>query len=163
MEFTKVELYVLLNLHPSDRSLWLLGANLIEANLIEANLSEANLSRADLVGADLIEANLPNFQICPSEGSFVGWKATPGGAILKLEIPADAVRTSSLVGRKCRATHVRVLEALGSQKPEYHTRNGCVYQVGEITWADAWDDDIRIECTSGIHFFMTLEEAEEWL
>lgn len=58
MEFTKVELYVLLNLHPSDWSLWLLGANLIVANLGEADLRAANLWNANLVEASLSGANL---------------------------------------------------------------------------------------------------------
>ncbi len=36
------------------------------------------------------------------------------------------------------------------------------YYKGAIVEADSFDDDIRLECTNGIHFFMTKEEAEEW-
>jgi hypothetical protein len=50
----------------------------------------------------------------------------------------------------------------GPKKPAYRTRKGTRYIVGKETWADAWNDDPRIECTSGIHFFMTRKEAEEY-
>jgi hypothetical protein len=39
---------------------------------------------------------------------------------------------------------------------------GTVYTVGAVTRADSYDDDIRVECTHGIHFFITKEEAEQW-
>ena len=50
MEFTRTELYTLLNLHPSDRPLWL-----IEADLSGANLTGANLNRADVTLEQLAE------------------------------------------------------------------------------------------------------------
>jgi hypothetical protein len=56
MEFTKKELYMLLN--QSTKSLWLAGADLSGAWLRGADLSGANLSEANLVGADLSFANL---------------------------------------------------------------------------------------------------------
>jgi hypothetical protein len=36
------------------------------------------------------------------------------------------------------------------------------YIAGERVEADGWDDDIRVECTHGIHFFVTLREAREY-
>lgn len=78
----------------------------------------ANLYGADLYGANLYGAklgDLPPFQICPQEGAFIGYKKvlTSHGdhVMLTLEIQADAQRTSSLVGRKCRASAVKVLAA----------------------------------------------------
>ena len=41
-------------------------------------------------------------------------------------------------------------------------RDNTAYQAGEMTYPDGYDPDIRIECTSGIHFFMTKQEAEEY-
>ena len=144
-------------------------ANLSRAYLCGANLSGANLRGADLSGADLSGADLPHFQICPKEGAFIAYKKADG-YVLKLEIPADARRTSSLVGRKCRAEFVRVLAVKDPDDgpwptpvgKEFETRGGCVYRVGEITYPDKYDDDIRVECTHGIHFFMTEKEAQEW-
>jgi len=139
------------------------GANLSGANLSGANLSGANLYGANLSDANLYGAKLPHFQVCPEEGSFIAWKKA-GGVLLKLEIPAEARRVSSLVGRKCRAEYVRVLEAIDAPEgqTDFKTQAGCVYRVGEIVRPDSFNDDIRVECTHGIHFFMTRREAEEW-
>ena len=71
-------------------------------------------------------------------------------------MPSGAKRTSSLVGRKCRAEYVKVLEGSGI------SRRGGEYKEGKLVYPDSYDDDIRVECTHGIHFFMTREEAEEW-
>ncbi len=145
----------------------LYGANLSRADLSRADLSRAdlymanfygaNLSRANLSGANLYEANLSAFQIPPEEGSFVGWKKVQGG-IIKLLIPSDARRTSSLVGRKCRAEFVQVLEGEGVSTHDGKT----VYKPGSVVYPDKYDDDIRVECTSGIHFFITRKEAEDY-
>jgi hypothetical protein len=140
------------------------GANLYGANLYGANLEGADLRYADLEGADLYDAKLqgaklPHFQIVPEEGSFVAYKKVDTG-VIKLLIPEDAKRTSSLVGRKCRASHVKVLE--GSGVSCTHKNKKLEYKEGEVVYADKYDDDIRVDCTSGIHFFMTRREAEEW-
>ena len=165
-------------------------ANLSSANLSSANLSSANLSSADLRfanlrSADLRFANLSSanldertiknintyrpFQICPTEGSFIAWKRGYMNCIIKVEIPSKARRTSSLVGRKCRASYIKTLtiwdnegnslkECQGWRNQEPRT----IYKVNRITKADEYDPDIRVECSHGIHFFMTREEAEVW-
>ena len=134
-------------------------AGLTDANLRGANLREANLFCAFLHEADLTDAKLPVFQIVPETGSFIGWKKA-GGKIVKLEIPDNAKRTSTLVSRQCRAEFVRVLEIEGA-KATTSGKSG-VYRVGGITRPDSYDPDIRIECTHGIHFFVTRKEAEEY-
>jgi hypothetical protein len=140
------------------RSANLRSADLSGANLSGANLSGANPSGANLSGANLTGAKLPHFQIVPSEGEFVAWKKTTTG-VIRVQVPADAVRTSSLVGRKCRASHVIVMDA-GGKSP---TKGELDYSaVGSVVTADKFDDDIRVECTHGIHFFMTRVEAEEY-
>ena len=142
-------------------------ADLSFANLSYTDLSYANLSRADLSGAHLSRANLsraklPAFLILPQLGAFIAWKKA-GGRIVKLEIPADANRVSSLVGRKCRAEFVRVLDIDGATEVVTDAHGPrTVYRIGEIVRPDKYDDDIRVECSHGIHFFMTREEAQEW-
>jgi hypothetical protein len=142
---------------------YLSGANLFVANLSRANLSGAdlfgaNLSGANLSRADLFRANLPYYQICPEEGSFIGWKKLREGVVAQLLIPEGAKRTSSLVGRKCRAEFVVVLEGEGVSKHDGSTK----YCQGATVIPDKYDDDIRVECTHGIHFFVTRKEAEEY-
>lgn len=41
-------------------------------------------------------------------------------------------------------------------------QNRALYVVGEVTRPDSFNDDIRIECSNGIHFFITLREAQEY-
>ena len=147
-------------------------ANLTDANLRGANLRRANLRRANLTGANLTcanltGANLPHFQIPPESGGFTGYKKCCDGKIVTLYIPARARRTSSLVGRKCRAEFAKVISIIDADgKPcdtaESKHDGAVVYRVGEIVRPDSYDDDIRVECTHGIHFFITRREAEEY-
>ena len=137
----------------------LTGAYLTGADLKVAYLKGAYLTGADLRGADLEGADLPNFQICPQEGGFYAWKKLNTG-VVKIYIPEDAQRTSSLMGRKCRASHVKVISGPEGKSPTHKIK--LTYRVGEIVYADSYNPDIRVECTNGIHFFMTKEEAEEW-
>ena len=142
------------------------GANLRGAYLLEANLQGADLRGANLQGAYLQRANLrevflPHFQITPSEGSFIGWKRTTKG-VIKILIPAHAKRTSTLTGRKCRASSAIPLdgEGIGGMSP---TKGNLLYKKNVEVFADKFDDDIRTECSNGIHFFMTEKEALEWV
>ncbi|MBU9446900.1 pentapeptide repeat-containing protein [Burkholderia multivorans] len=141
---------------------YLRGADLSGANLSDAYLRGANLSDAYLRGADLSDVKNFAFQIIPEEGAFVGWKKLKNGVIAKLEIPADAKRTSTPIGRKNRAEFVRVLELFGAEEGLSQHDSKTVYRVGEIVRPDSYNDDIRLECTNGIHFFVTRAEAEAY-
>ena len=138
------------------------GADLRGANLYGADLYGANLRGADLYGANLRKADLPNFQIVPEKGRFTAFKKTRQG-VIEVLIPADAQRTSSLVGRKCRASYVITVSLPDgvSQAQGIYDRE-TVYIKGKETHARVWDGDIREECKPGIHFFMTRKEAEEF-
>ena len=166
----------------------LAGANLAGANLARANLAGAYLAgaylagaylaRANLAGAYLADANLagaknlklPHFQI-PQEGALIVWKSLRPNIIAKLEVPADAKRTASVIGRKCRAEFVKVLAFYNkldnlSELPAHtigtSTHDRTEYRIGETIRPDKYDDNPLVECTSGIHFFITREEALEW-
>lgn len=138
-----------------EANLW--GANLWGANLEGANLQGANLWGANLEGANLEGADLPAFQITPQGYPMYGFKRTDGG-IVTLLIPAEAKRTASLVGRKCRAEYAVVVEGHGRSLHDGTTE----YVVGKTVYPDKYDDDIRVECISGIHFFQTRQEAEKY-
>jgi hypothetical protein len=153
----------------------LYGANLSRANLSRANLSGANLSGANLSGADLYGANLSGAKnaalaiaqtrILP-EGSIVGWKALRGGVIAQLHIPASAKRSHAF-GRKCRAECAEVLALLKGEEAVtvgYSQHDSDFeYRVGAIVVpAQAFDTNWQEECASGIHFFITREEAEAY-
>ena len=149
----------------------LFGANLSEADLSRANLSRANLSRANLSRANYIEKakNLFYPIACPEIGAFVGWKKArvkTGGheCIVKLGITEDAVR-SSAAGRKCRCSKATVLEiqdlegnvleqaAVSDRDENFHYIPGTVASVLDF------DENRWNECSTGIHFYITREEA----
>jgi len=152
------------------------GADLRGANLRVANLRGAHLRGADLTGADLTGANLrgaslagailpENWQIVPPAGqSFAAFKKTRDGVVLELLIPGSAQRTSNLIGRKCRANEAFVAGvAYGNANSTgiYESMHclGFTYEVGKMASEPSFNPDIRVECTTGIHFFMTKEEA----
>ena len=156
------------------RGAYLSKAYLIGANLIGANLSEAYLIGAYLIGANLIGANLseadvdisqiPQIKILP-EGDIIGWKTLKEGRLAKLQIPATAKRVNS-TGRKCRCEYVDVLEIHDSKGNAVSVGlsnwNRLIYAVGERVSPDKFCDDFRIECSHGIHFFITREEAVKY-
>jgi len=148
------------------------GADLRDADLYGANLRGADLRDANLRGADLRGADINEFkhlfQIIPEEGSFIAWKKGENGHLIKLEIPAEAKRHNSLSGRKCRAEFVRVLDI---RNPKGHKVKECyngilgiktLYRIGEIVRPDSYDPNPLQECSHGIHFFITKQEAKDW-
>lgn len=173
---TKDELDVFLRKHklwlvndPDGERANLYGANLYGADLTGANLTGANLTRADLTRADLTGAKNINYPIaCPEEGSFIGFKKVRGEYIVKLEIPADALR-SSACSRKCRCSKAKVLsienrdgtpasaiEVYSKHDPNFR------YVVGGTVEVDNFDTNRWNECAPGIHFFITRREAVDY-
>jgi len=155
------------NLSRADLS----GAYLSGANLSRANLSRANLSVADLSDADLSRANLSRADLSVADlskllsqrtilpaGDLIGWKKLAGGTICKLQIPANAKRIGGLIGRKCRAEFAVVLkgEGVSIHKKQFQ------YHAGETVRPDKFDDNPLVECSNGIHFFITKQEAKDY-
>ena len=125
-------------------------------SLRRADLRGADLRWAKLREADLTGAKLPHFQL--PEGVLTVWKVVAGN-IVCLSIPAGARRTATPIGRKCRAEYADVVSIEGGRPA---TTRGLEYVVGQRVTPDNYDPDIRVECTNGIHFFTTREEAEVW-
>ena len=157
------------------------GADLTGADLTGAYLRGAYLRGADLTGAYLRGAYLTGayltgaylkkiqsyFQIIPEEGSFIGWKSCANQCLVKLEIPSRAKRHNSLGGRKCRASYVKTLQIWDRNGNPIHECVGSqddktVYKVGRLTKPDKYDPDPLTECSNGIHFFITKQEAIDW-
>ena len=157
-------------------------AYLIKADLREANLSGADLSGADLRGADLSGANLrlakniPSYAcrlVCPEEGSFIGFKKARTTApdfreaIVKLLITEDAKRSSATT-RKCRCDKAKVISITSLDGKENFTTAYSYYDrifqytVGQTVVIDDFDEDRWNECSTGVHFFITREEAIDY-
>ena len=144
------------------------GADLYRADLYRADLRWADLYKADLWGADLRRAKIDWPLVCPEKGSFIGYKICRGGLIVELEIPEDALRSSATT-RKCRCSKAKVLsitnldgskpnctEATSKRDPSF------VYKVGEIVEVLNFNTDRWDECSAGIHFFITRQEAVDY-
>ena len=147
------------------------SADLRSANLSSADLSSANLSNADLSSADLRYANLSSAVVCRADlhgakgleqqvivpdGTIIGYKKLANGDIAVLRIPHDAKRVNAYGSRKCRAEFAYIIEGEGKAK-----HDGTAYAPGLIT-PDSYDPDPRVECSHGIHFFITRAEAEAY-
>jgi hypothetical protein len=57
---------------------------------------------------------------------------------------------------------VEVLELFGAEEALSKHDMDTIYKAGVVVHPDKYDDDIRVECTHGIHFFITRKEAEEY-
>ena len=145
------------------------SANLRDANLRNADLRDSVLSSTNLCNADLSSAkNIPFTPTYLPEGEFIGWKKLLNGIIVKLKILEDSKR-SRANGDKCRCDKALVLEfqnidSTPSNEKEY-TSNvyaKCTYKVGEIVYADSWDDNRWNECSHGIHFFIDRQSAVDY-
>ena len=128
------------------------------AALWGADLRGANLNGANLRGAINADLAMAMAVIVP-QGDLIGWKKCQNGVFVKLRIPADSAR-SNAAGRKCRCHHAEVLEVIGGAIGEsFHSPN-VKYTVGALVTCHEWDTDRWNECSGGIHFFITREEAE---
>ena len=139
--------------------------NTTKKTVVSAVNTGADLTGAYLTGADLRKLQSYN-SIVPEVGSFIGWKKA-GGCLIKLEIPAKAKRHSSLTGRKCRAEFVKVVNITNNGKKVKEAFTAVhgpktVYKIGQTIYPDSYNPDLKIECSNGIHFFISKQEALDW-
>ena len=165
------------------REAFLKGANLVDSNLRGAdlvytyltysdlsgiNLKGANLNRANLEGASLsgvkYDETTSFFALqCPEKGSFIGYKKA-GYRIVELLITEDSLR-SSATSRKCRCSKAKVLSITDFNNTENFDMvassydKNFIYKVGEIIEVKDFDENRWNECSTGIHFFITRQEA----
>lgn len=166
---TQEELNVILENHKK----WLQRIGGERANLSGAYLRDEYLRDADLRGADLRGADLCGVRYneqtayyamqCPEKGAYIGYKKAEG-KIVELEIQADAKRSSATT-RKCRASKAKVLSITSIDGKEHFEEakssrdQSFVYRVGETVEVKDFDEDRWNECSTGIHHFITREEA----
>ena len=151
------------------------GADLKSTDLRGTNLGHVNLWSADLSGADLSGANLWSADLscvkniffpmaCPEKGSFIAFKKA-GCYIIELFIPSNAKRCSA-TSRKCRCSKAKVISITTpsgdkTNITEVHSNYdpNFIYKLGEYVEVKDFDDNRWNECSTGIHFFITRQEA----
>lgn len=158
------------------------GSNLYGANLYDANLRNVVLYDANLCTADLRNTNLHGVRFTYSNLSdtllddaercrlgtilkepIIGWKKCKNDKIVKLEVPKGAV-VFCINKNECRTNRVKVLSVNGSDKETAVSSYSRTFMYIPNETLEVEDFDLRynVECSSGIHFFRTREEAEEY-
>ena len=151
------------------------GTSFEDVTIYDSNLNDSNVRKSNFNNIHLI-GNSGTLLNCPEEGSFIGFKGLCSKdrrnlLICKLEIPMDAKRSSAF-GRKCRCSKAKVLEILAMDDEYNFTipvekgfslhESGFEYKVGEMVYPDRFDDNRWDECSNGIHFFITKQEAIDY-
>lgn len=143
--------------HPS-----LFSPSFLHTSLYEAGFAGCDLSRASF-DAESKFFLLPR---CP-EGSFIAYKIAQN-KIVKLRIPSDAKRSNATTN-KCRGSKAEVLaiENLDGTPAEVTEVSSdfdddFIYRIGETVSVPDFDEDRWNECSSGIHFFLSREEAANY-
>ena len=136
------------------------------------NCSFDSCQRRNVYGYNNIFHNVSIPMVCPEEGEFTAYKVVSSvkgyRIIAELLIPAGAMRSSG-IGTKCRAACAKVVRFLDTKGNPLKNRKAFsnydplyAYYRGQVAYPDAFDEDRWQECSSGIHFFMTFQEAKEW-
>lgn len=156
----------------------LTGTLFDRAELSGVNFRDTDLSTVSFKQATWRDAEIDSRQIspvlirsiplcCPEQGAFIGWKRLANDRIAKLVITENSKRSSAF-GRKCRASQVLVVKITsvdGSEEFDYGVsmyNPRFIYNVGSFATVSDFDDDRFHECASGIHFFITRQEAVDY-
>lgn len=183
MDFSGVDLYCV-----TFSGTTLKNANFRNASLRCVDLCSSIIGGADFRGADIARVEFPDMYMdgvimdettshfhthCPEEGGFTGYKKactlTEHPYIVELKIPAHALRSSATTN-KCRCSEAEVMSVTrldgtddGTDIVRSWWNPYFLYKAGETVKADGFDENRWNECAPGIHFFMTREEAVDYV
>jgi uncharacterized protein YjbI with pentapeptide repeats len=139
-------------------------ADMRECDIRGANLFCAVLEKANLGGV-ISDEGTQHFRMhCPEQGAFVGYKKCCYDRIVELLIPADAKRSSATLNT-CRCSKAKVLIIKSVDCTKYYeeawslVNENFVYRRGKWVEVPDFDEDRWNDSTTGIHFWMTREEA----
>ena len=150
------------------------NANLFNANLRYADLYAANLKYADLSNANLSNANLRYAILNEKEKLRKGviidkpvrvFKKCIKNTIVELELLKGSI-VFSINNKKCRTNKAKVISINGECEKGLKCcssyNHKFIYEVGKTVEVKDFDLMYNVECSSGIHFFWTKEEAEDY-
>ena len=140
------------------------GANLKDTILVNCNFySNYNLDKIVGKNNNYIEGKVLTDNI-------IGYKKCMDYTIVTLEIPRGAI-VFSIDGTKCRTNKAKVIAIDGADRAyskhstylEHNKTYGHMsYYVGDEFTVYNFDCKYNEECSRGIHFFLTREEAEDY-
>lgn len=158
------------NLKGADlKNSYLKGAYLGDANLKGAEFNYSNLANTSLEWAkgDLIEyrkgkiltEDIIGYKVCCRD--FYNIEQPAKRVIVTLKIPRGSI-VFSINGRKCRTNRAKVIAIEGADRA-YSTYKYMSYYVGDEFNIYNFNCEYNTECAEGIHFFMTREEAFNYM
>lgn len=152
-------------------------ATMVTASFRYCDMRKCNIEDANLFGAVLEHAKLDDiiynegtkwFRLhCPEEGAFLGYKKCVNDRMVQLLIPADAKRTSATLP-SCRCNKAKVLTIKSFDYRENYEEawslvdENFVYRKGEWVEVKDFNEDRWMDSTTGIHFWMTRKEAQDY-
>ena len=92
----------------------------------------------------------------------IGYKIACGGKIITLEIPIGA-KVFSINNYKRRTNKAKVINMQGETELSSCYDADFKYHVGDEIDIIDFDERYNVECSTGIHFFLTREEAEKYV
>lgn len=143
-----------------------------------ANLNFAICDNADFRDAEIYSIsryntrlekakNISFYNACPEKGSFIAFKKA-NDYIIELFIPEDAKRSSG-TSRQCRCNKAKVVSITTSSGDattitEVHSNYDpdFIYKLNEYVEVEDFDDNRWNEYTTGIHFFISRQEAVDY-
>lgn len=128
-------------------------ASLRYANLSGANLRDAKGSLLEFRKGKILTSDIKGYKKCKD--------GTKDGTIVTLLIPRGAT-VFSINGKKCRTNKAKVISIDGADVA-YSTYKYMSYYIGDEFNIYNFNCTYNVECGEGIHFFMTREEAENYL
>ena len=158
------------------------GANFRNAVMKTASFRYCDMSRCDIRGAYLFGAVLEFANLegiisdeetkwfrlhCPEKGAFLAYKKCVNDRMVQLLVPADALRTSATLP-SCRCNKAKVLTIKSFDFKENFEEawslvdEDFVYKKGEWVEVKNFNEDRWQDSTTGIHFWLTREEAEAY-
>lgn len=165
------------NLNNADlRNANLKHTNLLNANLSSADCSYCTLSYTNLSGCNLKMTNFENSNLFNAildesekfrygvilDKKMIGYKKCRNGLIVTLEIPKGAI-VFSINGFKCRTNKAKCIAISNGVDIAYSNFDSSFkYEIGKTYTVKDFKLIYNIECASGIHFFKSREDAENY-
>lgn len=158
------------------------GADFRDADMATASFRYCDMGGCDIRGADLFGAVLEHAMLegvvsdertrwfrlhCPEKGAFLAYKKCVNDRMVQLLVPEDARRTSATLP-SCRCDKAKVLTIKSFDfKEEFEEAwslvdEDFVYRKGQWVQVDDFNEDRWQDSTTGIHFWLTREEAEAY-
>ena len=155
------------------------GADFRNAQMKTASMRHCDMRGCDIRGANLFGAVLEHARLegivsdegtrwfrmhCPEKGAILGYKKCVNDRLVQLLIPADARRTSATLP-SCRCSKAKVLtiksfdSAVEFEEAWSLVDENFVYRKGQWVEVKNFNEDRWMDSTTGIHFWMSREEA----